>query len=157
AENRRSAAAIHGSAAECLLILSGLLAASYLLAQVLPGVRAENHPSLYRGNPNLIMIQDAFASSDSLATISSDRFKTWKARPQRDFDGLAFYRIAKENIAPPVGRPERWKVAHASMNLFWMLGLPTELSAVSGDAVGRTQGVILSDRIWRKDFAADPK
>ncbi len=156
AENKGPRTAFRGSAAECLLFLCALLAASYLLAQLLPGVRAEIHPSHYRVNPNLIMIQDALASSDSLATISLEKYRTWKARPQHYFDGFAFYRIAKENVVPRPGAKERWKIAHGSLNLFWMLGLPTMLSAVPEDAVGRTPGVILSDGAWRRDFNADP-
>ena len=54
------------------------------------------------------------------------------------------------------GERERWKVAHGSLNLFWMLGLPTMFSAVSDDAMGRTPGVILSDEVWRRDFGANP-
>ena len=155
-ERKELRTAFHGSAGECLLLLLALFAASYLLSQILPGVRAENHPALYRVNPNLIMIQDAFASDDSLATISIEKYKAWKARRQRYFDGFAFYRIAKESVIGRDPRQERWKVAHGSLNLFWMLGLQTTLSAVSGDAVGKTPGMILSDRVWRRDFAADP-
>jgi len=156
AENKGPRAAFRGSAAECLLFLFVLFAASYLLSQMLPGVRAEIHPSLYRVNPNLIMIQNALATNDSLATISLERYETWKARPQRYFDGFAFYRVARELVVPRPGARERWKVAHGSLNLFWMLGLPTMFSAVSDDAVGRTPGVILSEEVWRKDFGADP-
>lgn len=154
-ETKEPQRAFRGSAAQCLLLLVVVCAASYLLAQLLPGVRAESHPSLYRVNPNLILIQDAFASDDSLATISAERYKTWKARRLRFFDGLAFYRIAKESVLGRDAARERWKVAHGSLNLFWMLGLPTTLSTMAGDAVGKTPGVILSEAIWRKDFNAD--
>jgi hypothetical protein len=155
-ETKQPRTAFHGSAAECLLILLALFAASYLLSQLLPGVRAENQPSLYRVNPNLILIQNALASDESLATIPDEKYKVWKASRQRHFDGFAFYRIAREIVIGRDESKERWKVAHGSLNLFWMLGLPTTLSSVSGDAVGRTPGVILSDARWRRDFAADP-
>ncbi|HEX4287063.1 MAG TPA: hypothetical protein VHZ28_18365 [Terracidiphilus sp.] len=148
--------AFHGSAAECLLLLLTLFAASYLLSQLLPGVRAESHPSLYRVNPDLIMIQNAFASDDSLATISAEQYKLWKTRRQRYFDGFAFYRIARETVIGREAMKERWRVAHGSLNLLWMLGLPTLSSALSGDAVGKTPGVILSEATWRRDFAGDP-
>src|ERR1700761_4313519 len=94
---RPFSSAFRGSAAECLLLLLVLFAGSYLLSQVLPGVRAESRPSLYHVNPDLILIQDAFASNDSLATISANKYRTWKSRRQRYFDGFAFYRLAKEN------------------------------------------------------------
>jgi hypothetical protein len=148
--------AFRGSAAQCLLLLSALLATSYILSLVLPGVRAENHPSLYKVNPGLILIQDAFANNDSLATISIKKYKVWKAQRQRYFDGFAFYRIAKENVSTHDSVNERWKVAHGSLNLFWMLGLPLRFSAAAGDAEGRVPGVILSDAVWQRDFGSDP-
>lgn len=156
-ENKKVQIAFRGSAAECVLTLFAIFAASYLLSQVLPGVRAESHPALYRVNSNLIMIRNAFASNDSLATIPIEKYKRWKARRQRYFDGFAFYRIVKERVATRDAAKTQWKVAHGSLNLYWMLGLPTKISAVSGDAVGKTPGVILSEEVWRRDFDGDPK
>jgi hypothetical protein len=154
-QNREAHKAFHGSAAECLLILGAVLAASYLLSLVLPGARAESHPALYKVNPNLIMIQNAFASNDSLATIPVEKYRAWKSWRQRYFDGFAFYRIARESATPGAARPRRWKVAHGSMNLFWMLGLPVRFSPATGDEAGRIPGVILSDEVWQKDFGSD--
>ncbi|HUB29162.1 MAG TPA: ABC transporter permease [Terracidiphilus sp.] len=107
-------------------------------------------------NPNLIMIQNAFASDDSLATIPLDKYRSWKSWRQRYFDGFAFYRIAKETAATGVTGTRRWKVAHASLNLFWILGLPIRFSTMTGDDTGRTPGVILGEGVWRKDFGGDP-
>jgi hypothetical protein len=103
------------------------------------------------------MIQDAFASNDSLATIPIQNYRAWKNRRQRYFDGFAFYRLAKENVSAPAFQSERWLVAHGSVNLFWMLGLPTKLSAASGEREGTLPGVILSSRIWETKFASDPR
>jgi len=152
---RGAQSAFRGSAVECLLLLLAMFMASCLLYHVLPEVRAQNHPSLYQVNSNLIMIQDAFASSDSLATIPVEKYRMWKSRQQRYFDGFAFYHLTKENVATQNAVKQRWKVAHGSLNLFWMLGLPTLISSESPDAEGRTPGIILSDAIWRRDFQAN--
>lgn len=155
-EKKEAHTTFHGSAAECLLLLCFFFATSYFLSHALPGVRAESHPALYRVNPNLIMIQNAFASDDSLATIPIEKYRVWKSWRQRYFDGFAFYRIARENAAAGVSGTYRWRVAHASLNLFWLLGLPLRFSSVAGDAEGRTPGAILSDAVWQKNFGGDP-
>ena len=155
-ERRETHSAFHGSAMECLLLLSAILTASYSLSLVLPGVRAESHPSLYKVNSDLILIQDALANDDSLATIPIERYKVWKTRRQRYFDGFAFYRVAREVVSTRVAANERLHVAHGSLNLFWMLGLPTRLSAAVGEAEGRTPGLILSNEVWQRNFGADP-
>jgi hypothetical protein len=147
---------LRGSATGCLLFLCALLGASYLVSLLLPGVRAQNHPSLYKVNSDLILIQNAFASNDSLATIPIEQYRAWKAGKQRYFDGFAFYRLAKESVTTPVSANQRWLVAHGSMNLFWMLGLPMRFSAANGESEGRLPGVILSNEVWDREYAADP-
>jgi hypothetical protein len=154
-ERREGRAAFHGSAGECLLVLSVVLAASYLLSLVMPGVRAESHPALYKVNPNLIMIQDVFASDDSLATIPIEKYRAWKSWKQRYFDGFAFYRVVRESVRTEKLTGQRWAVAHASLNLFWMLGLSMRFSTLTGDTVGSTPGVILSEDVWQRSFGGD--
>jgi hypothetical protein len=138
-----------GSAMECLLALAAVLGLSYGLSLVLPGVRAARDVSRYRVNPGLILIQDAAANDDSAATIPIEEYRRWKARRQRFFDGFAFYRVKSEAAMDT----ERWNVAHASLNLFWMLGLPVRFSIVDGE----TPGVVLSDAVWKRDFGGNPQ
>lgn len=135
-----------GSAARCVLGLAVLLAASFGLARVLPAVRAQSQATQYRMNTGLILIEDGSASHDAVATIPAETYRTWKAGRQRFFDGFAFYRMGREQVAG-----SEWKVAHASENLFWLLGLPVRM--MSGD--GATPGVVLSEAEWRREFGAD--
>ena len=139
-----------GSAAFCLTALCAALAASYGLAMLLPGVRAESHSSNYKVRPGLILIQNAFSSDDSTPTISAEKYRLWTARRQRYFEALAFYRIGRDRVSAAPSDVEVWNVAHSSMNLFSILGLPVRF-ALQGDA----PGVILSDAIWKRDFAAN--
>jgi hypothetical protein len=155
-EKREAQSAFHDSAGECLLLLSAVFMVCFMLSRVIPGVRAESQARPYRVNSHLIMIQDAFASDDSLATISAEKYMSWKGRRQRYFDGFAFYRISKESVATGKSTSVRWQVARGSLNLFWILGLPIKQSAVAGDAVGTTPGLILSEKAWRSDFGSDP-
>ncbi len=140
--------AFSGSAFQCVLVFAAILAVSYGLSRLLPGVQAETHPSQYRINPDLIMIQNGFASDASLATISAERYRGWKAGKQRYFDGFAFYRIAHDRVAARGLESRSWRVAHASMNLFWLLGLPM----MTSDALAGKTGIVLSERAWRRIF-----
>ncbi len=135
-----------GSAARCVLGLAALLAVSFGLARMLPGVRAQSLAAQYTMNPGLILIEDGSAGDDAVATIPAETYRAWKAGQQRFFDGLAFYRMGHERVAGG-----EWQVAHASENLFWLLGLPVRM--MSGD--GDTPGVVLSDAVWKREFGAD--
>jgi len=141
-----------GSASCSLLWLAAALVASYGLSRLLPGVRGEIDPSHYKVRPDLILIEDASSTNDSVATISARDYKTWSSRRQRYFDEFAFYRLAHDPVSAAANETEHWTVAHASPNLFSILGLTVRFASDS-DA----PGVVLSDSIWRKDFAANPR
>jgi hypothetical protein len=158
-------AAMEGTARQCVLILGAILAGSYVIALLLPGVRAERSLWPRKVNPNLVLIQQEGSQGDGRPTISPVKFRSWVGRRQKYFDGFAFYRVIPEMIEPADGRQAKagsgavWEVARASTNLFTLLGLPVqfadpELSAaeVVGNAMPE---VILSERIWKKEFGAD--
>ena len=146
-----------GSALQCLMALAAVLAVSYWISLVLPGVCAESHPARYRVNPGLIMIKNGSSIDDSVATVAVEKYRIWKASRQRFFDGFAFYRMKRDRVMMGANGAEGWNVAHASLNLFWMLGLPVRLMATAGDAEGATPGVVLSEEIWKRDFGGNPQ
>jgi hypothetical protein len=153
-----------GTPSQCLLILATILAASYAIALLLPGVRAERSLWPRKVNPNLVMIQQEGSNDDSKPTISPKEFRAWEGRRQKYFDGFAFYRMSTEGIDPqslsgmPLPRTA-WEVAHASTNLFTLLGLPVQFvdPGVNDSSLGseRMPEVILSEKIWKRDFGAD--
>ncbi len=147
----------HGSAAQCLLALSAVLAASYALSLLLPGVNAESHASKYQISPDVILIQGSSSSDDTVPTISAEEFRAWKQRRQRYFDNFAFYRIASNQPVTAVNSGVHWKIAHASPNLFTLLGLEEQLSLPRVGADEKTPALVLSERIWRRDFHANPE
>jgi MacB-like periplasmic core domain len=146
APSSRSRGFAAGSAMRCLLAMAAVLAVSYGLARVLPGVRAQSSEARWRMNPGLILIEDGTTTDDSVATIPAETYRDWKGRRQRFFDGFAFYRMQKERTATG-----QWRVAHASENLFWLLGVPLHFMEGNGDA----PGVVLSDAVWRREFGAN--
>ncbi len=114
---------LNGSAAQCLFWLFAVLAVCVMLARLVPGVRAEADSSRYQVSPGLILIQSAPSADNLTPSISADLFRNWKATHQRYFDQFAFYRTARETASVSSAHVDRWRVTHASLNLFSLLGL----------------------------------
>ena len=147
---------LDGSAAQYLLCLSAVLAVCVMLARLLPGVHAEADSSRYQVSPGLIIIQAAQPGDNLVPSISPDLFRNWKAAHQRYFDQFAFYRIAPETASMSPTHAARWRVTHASLNLFSLLGLQIRFASAPSEDDRRVPSVILSDETWTRDFGADP-
>jgi len=159
-QERPDVPAMEGTARQCMMAFVALLAASYSLSLLLPGVRAERSLWSRKVNANLVLIQQ-FDGDGSLATISPKRLKSWEDRKQRYFDGFAFYRVTQEVVGVEgASRGEqskaRWGVARASVNLFALLGMPIQFGEAGGTSRGDLPAVILSERAWKSEFGADP-
>jgi hypothetical protein len=150
-------AALRGSAAQCLLMLFALLAVSYGIARLSPGVRAERMLSTRLQNPGLILIQNADGDS---TTIAPQQYLAWKKSRHSFFDGFAFYRITEECIQPErethSALKEPWKLAQASSNLLPLLGLPVRFATAEPMASSDLPSVILSESFWKIEFGANP-
>jgi len=149
-------ATTRGSATRCMLFLTIVIAVSSGIALLLPGVRAELQSSHHPTAPNLVLIHNARYTQDSVPTISVEQFQAWKQRRQQLFDGFAFYRIAHEPISNGSHNQTLLGIAHASSNLFELLGLPLRSPASGGEALPDLPKVVLSDEVWRKEFNGDP-
>ncbi len=145
-----------GSAAQCTLFLISVMAASYCIALVSPGVRAELLSLRYRVPQNLTMIQSARYNQDSIPTISAEQVRMWKGRKQQIFDGFAFYQIVQKPVSTALHGQAPLRVAHASSNLFKLLALPVRLAWTDSEAQGGMPKLILSNAIWKKEFGEDP-
>ena len=109
-----------------------LVGASYGLARILPGVRAERSLPEVPVRSGLVLIENN-NNDDSLTTISSGQFEAWKERKQEFFDGFAFYRVSRESVnLGPVSKG--WGVASASSNLFALMGLPVRFRQTGASA-----------------------
>jgi hypothetical protein len=166
-------AAMDGTAKQCLLALLAILAASYAIALLLPGVRAERSVWPRRVNPNLVLIEKEGSGNNSGPTILPRKFRTWEGRKQKYFNSLAFYRVTRETVRPQLpstGLPNlggsgaesapasgpAWRVARASSNLFTMMGLPVQFVEPEATAGSAMPAVILGEAVWKREFGADP-
>jgi hypothetical protein len=153
-------AGMKGTPRQCILILGTALAASYAVALLLPGVRAERSLWPRKVNPNLVMIEREGSRDDSEPTISPQQFRSWEGRKQKYFDGFAFYWVSREAVSAETfawgsAAKPAWGVARASSNLFTLLGLPVEFADAGAVVASSMPTVILSERVWKRDFGAD--
>jgi hypothetical protein len=147
---------LHGSAAQCLFCLGGLLLVSYLLSVLLPGVRAVHDLSSARVRPGTILIQDEGANDDSVPTMAIDQVRLWKRGRQRYVDGFAFYRVAAESIEIDPHTRGTWQIAQANSNLFAVAGWSLHYTASNEGARSDMPRLVLSERMWRQKFGANP-
>jgi hypothetical protein len=163
---------MEGTPRQCILILAAILAASYAIALLLPGVRAERSLWPRKVNPNLVLIQAQGSNYDPQPSIFPAQFRSWEGRKQRYFDGFAFYRVTREAVELGVeaGKPQAnaaWGVARAGSNLFTLLGLQVRFVDPGVPAGAATGGhlpevilsepeLILSEKVWKHAFGADP-
>jgi hypothetical protein len=83
------------------------------------------------------------------------QFRVWIGKAQRFFDGVAFYRINHETISATPHAQDEWVVAHASSNLFALLGSSIRFVPKDVEDSHDLPSVILSDEIWKRDFGGN--
>jgi hypothetical protein len=156
AQKKVPLATTEGSAAQCMLFLLAVVAVSYAVALLQPGVRAVLLSARYRVPHNLTMIQSARYSYDAVPTISAEQVRVWRGRKQQIFDGFAFYQIVQKPVSTVSTPHAALRIARSSSNLFGMLSLPVRFSSTSGEAHDDLPKLILSDAVWKREFSGDP-
>jgi len=151
---------MRGTPRLCILMMAAILVATYTVALFLPGVRAERNLWPRKVNPNLVVIEGQGSRNDAVPTISPSEFRAWEVRKQRYIDALAFYQVRQRMVEPVIhgqtGTNAIWGVAHASSNLFTLLGLPLWCTTGETNAAINAPQLILSEKIWKNEFGADP-
>lgn len=147
---------LRGSPVSCLAFLVGALAVCCVLSVLVPGVRAARSLAWNHAYEGAVLIRDANANSNAVASISPRLFREWSGGRSKYFDGFAFYRIARTPVVFESSQNRHWEVASATANLFTLLGLPVRFASVSSGGDADSSQVILSDRVWRKEFNSNP-
>ncbi len=88
--------------------------------------------------------------------LSPGNYRDWKAM-SRSFEAMGAYATSAMNLVG-TERPERLEVALVTTNLFRVLGVRPALGRdfTEADRTREAGSVILSDRLWRDRFSADP-
>jgi hypothetical protein len=147
----RDLAPVHGSAPQCILWLATALSLLAVVARLLPGVQSELESARYHVRPGLLLIQDERSGDPSVPTITPAQFRGWRNSRQRSFDAFAFYRILHDTAFLSGTHPAPWTIAHATPNLFPLVGFPLPASPGNDLPV-----MLISHRAWVRDFHSDP-
>ena len=139
------------SAAQCALFLTILAATTWCLALLLPGVRTAVQSTPYRDTRNLIAISANGRSETPVPTISAEQYRSWRNRTQHLFTDFAFYQTSIKLLHIAPHQAPQISVARASSNLFDLLGISIPF------AHDGTPTLVLSEKLWRTTFNADPE
>jgi hypothetical protein len=142
-----------GSAVLCVFSLAAVLAMSYGITFLAPGLRAERRLSHYRVYSGFFLQQDArYYGNGSSPIPAAEQFRKWVGNSQRYLDAIAFYRIGEATMSSQSHSRDALQVAYASSNLFALLGSPAQPIQVE-PAKDNLPKLILSDEVWRRDFS----
>ena len=147
---------LSGSPAKCFLFLAAMLAAFCGLSFLMPGVRVARHLAWNQAYAGAVLIRNAQAMNDAEATISPRQFRKWAAGKSKYFDEFAFYRIARRPVDLDSSPARSRRIAYATSNLFSLLGVPLRFTSPSPGADENLHDIVLSDRLWRQAFHANP-
>ena len=92
-----------------------------------------------------------------LISVAYPNYQDWLAQNQ-SFESLGIFRSATVNLTGG-GQPERLSVAYASSAVFAAMGVAPATGRPLGDAedkAGSARVVVISERLWRHRFDADP-
>ena len=91
--------------------------------------------------------------------VITDEYAGWKAQ-SRSLESVAAYSAGGEYTLTGAGSPQRLRGGEVTANFLAVLGVNPQLGRnflPDEDRPGGKKAVLLSDAIWRADFAADPQ
>ena len=113
-------------------------------------------PLPYPNPDRLYQLSEARPGSDEMS-IAYPNYLDWRSA-QQTFEDLSAFRRDDFNLTG-VGEPERLQGAFVTASYFKVIGLTPKLGRVFSEADDRSGGanvVLLSERLWRTRFGADP-
>src|SRR5262245_11233467 len=144
-----------GFAALSILIMTLGIGANTAIFSVVNAVLLRPLP--YRDPDRLVMVSYCRAREGSCFTRPAE-FLDWRDQA-KSFERIAAYRFETADLTGD-GEPERLDVASISADLFATLGVAPALGRAftsEEDTDGGPLAAILSDRLWRRRFGADPQ
>lgn len=145
-----------GFAATVVLTLALGLGGTTAIYSVVDGVLLR--PLVFRAPDQLVYLGESTRGAfQGVWPVSARHFTVWRQQ-SASFAGLS---VVDPGTASLTGRgePERLEVLKVSANLFTTLGVQPALGRgflPGEDGAGKNHVVVLSDRLWRRRFQADP-
>jgi putative ABC transport system permease protein len=130
------------------------IGANTAIFSVVNGVLLRSLP--YTQPDRLVLLYEGIASRQQPFGFSAPDLVGFRERT-RSYDGLAAFRNVEFELSG-VDQPERIDAAKISASLMDVLGTPPALGRTftPDEDNGRQPVAILSDKLWRRKFAADP-
>jgi hypothetical protein len=147
---------MRGSVALCLLILVALLIASWGIAVMSPGVRAEGDLSRIRIYSQPLLYPRRGSGVRASAAVAEEQARTSLGSKQRYFDGFSYYRVTQETVSSSTASRTQWTVALASSDLFAVLHLPLRFALHAGKTPDKLPRILLSEETWMTEFGGNP-
>ena len=106
----------------------------------------------------LVLVWEKRSPENMRNTVAGHEFPLWKTRAQ-SFERLAAIAFDRQYNLTGAGDPLKLTNVRTTWEFFPVMGVAAELGRgynADEDRPGRGQVVVISDRIWRSRFAADP-
>ena len=130
------------------------IGASTAIFSVLDGVMLRPLP--YPEVDRIVSISERTTRGQGMS-VSWPDYQDWAAQSDA-FEHLGIYRGATANLTG-MDQPERLNAAHASSGMFGVMGIAPIMGHVFGaddDRAGADRVALVSERLWRSRFNADP-
>lgn len=113
-------------------------------------------PLPYEDADRLVLIWETDAGQAMTDSVVPENFFTWR-QESRSFEQMAGYFPFFRLTLLGTDRPEEAMGASVTGNFFSTLGAQAAFGRTFSTAAGPDPGVVLSDGLWHRLFAADPK
>jgi predicted permease len=149
-----------GFAAVVVLTLALGIGASTTVFSVVDGVLMRPLP--YAQPDRIVQLSEGYEGAIALrsgARLGSVTFHAWKDAGLRTVDAVEGYTEGEETLVDITGNRGLLSAARVTPGLFRMLGVTPALGRLFIEGDGSEEGepvVMLSDRLWRERFSADP-
>jgi len=147
---------IWGSPAFCLLLLIGVLCATWEFARLSPRIAAVNEMSRIRVSPSGSSALDAAPSACTFDRSFDKPVPRSFGIPSCYFDGFSHYSIKRDTVSSRSVPWTKWTVAHAPSDFFRVAHLTVRFP---GEARAWPPGLlrlVLSERSWLQEFGGSP-
>ena len=145
-----------GSADRCILWLGAMVAFCALIACHLPGVRSQNDAARQRPSAGVILIRTAPNGQTLNPLIPFQEYRNWNSVRQQFFTNMAFYWTEELPANSAARAPRKWRVAHASSDLFKVIGVEPITDSADAENHPGLPRAVLSRSTWREDFDSNP-
>jgi predicted permease len=118
-------------------------------------------PLAYREPERLVFVREVVPRLQAVyptVPVNIQHFKLWREQA-RSLQAMAAFVADAATLTGGAGEPERLDAAEVSANLFSLLGVRLQAGRAflpGEERPGRNRVVVVTDRLWRRRFAASP-